>query len=1438
MGIIGSNAGVSFDPTDSDGAVFGTFGAQYDASEFEREREDGFTVIGMSPDCRVFIYGADVTADVRDVSVSNSMLNGNKCEITLTNPRGKYEITKQDLMGKWREDKDILAAYTYPELKRVSQKRYESVMDNLTTMAFGKKVAGSIQQGMNLMTEGGKILGNPYSLPSVRGVTRQVFETKFFSGLTKNAGDIVFDYRDPVYVFFKGRFAPFWYFGFTGIVTGWDDADAYQESQTIRLRCEDITSVWRRAKFSEQNAMFQFSRREDRFRTTQASSAYNIFSDIAGAVSFSDLIKLAAFSYDYGKMAYNCHISKPGRYVTEADQSVFSGAKTERLSDSDIYREVKGRLRSQALMDSGILTLGQESGRFQFTQTGLTNGWGIDATGNVSWTDTKGVISGNKTYGASAGSTGGTGLVDISKIKYVHPDVLHTQNYKLNESSFGPSVSLYLQFNEIEFPYGVPFTGKNLKAYLDVSVRYWEAQHRIREDLEKTSDSYGTGWRDNKAFGICGAHPALTYEFLSNFGTLNDVWEQCYKKANVRDKLVMSPNDKIRAMAFGEPTEMTENDSSGKPIDYGSKPAGTAFNLFRPRLFVVLPRRFSDRYKKAGTATFATLNNLFTSKNVTVYDFIAKRLRGVEYIMYASPAGDIFMEPELYDFHPLDFHGKIGRESIVLKQGSLRFRTTSSESGTAITIADNAYFFNTKINHPFFITEKDRLRVTQTFDYKLIHTDIRVKGGQTRGGGILDVIDDVTSNMATDLSMGSSSRGKVPSSDFNMGSYIADGFQQSLDKGSPVYKAREKFDDLKAIFDKAAIQFLVSQYGGKTVSALATDYKTLVYGMPKTDPFYPLFGEDADRLTAQLNQVFGTPDPKNPKSRPSSSELDVVLEMFSSLSSHKNQTVSSLTSTIVSKNASPSKKDSNQSLEKSAIQKYGGFKDTDLEAYLNALSGISVNDSTGVLAALVRMAGPLMTKSSNQGDVSMTKELCQVKKEWDDLGGRTDLIRTQEDEKKAAQRGVYVPSEDMVKLYGYNPSDLISNPYIENKSEANDYARTVFNRLKGKAFMLKVDTIGRPEYCLNRPYYCERKDSIGLLTEYSITYSHGSDFSSAVNLEYVRKNSLTYDYMMGFLDPVVPSETNTRFKVEADYYYKLNRLATTQGNKAIGELTKLASGSNPGLLRSLAGSATSNVAGSLFGSVTPLGGIFVAHNRIGHIPFDSRFGENSATESAITPMSLSGGKKNAKAKSPALQELYDLATYIKECLSSIDDIEKKKLVDENKKLTQYQKEEEQAKQKVQDLLSKMEGKSGDELMKIRKEYVSAKLALTKKSSEVQAQNIVIRNVTSQKNSFYIKLYGYPEAPSGSLTDITVRAYNTMHGYGGSDKSMPIEEAEKRSKGYFYQILSRHYNAYKGDTIKAISDLELTSSPTAAQNKKFEGIGTIPYYVIEKSTPTG
>jgi hypothetical protein len=391
-------------------------------------------------------------------------------------------------------------------------------MDKITSAAFGKKGATAIKQGMNIAKSVNALLGGGGGAPKVRGVTRQMFETKYFSGISKHNGDIVFDYRDPVYVFFKGRFAPLWYFGFAGIISGWDDTDAYEQTYAIKLKCEDVTSLWKRAKLSERGAMFAFSRGEDRNKSTQISSAYAA-TDRGASFNFSDLIKTAVFSYDFGRFTYNCHESNPGLYNEKTGPETAGGVD---FSNTSEYKKKIVALQKEAFIDGGVPTVGASGARYMFTRA--TGGWGIGVTGSATFGGAKKDLSGSA---GKVNTSKNAGLIPISEIKYLLSKTFgKDMPYTLNEAPLGPSVPIYMQFNELEFPKGVLFNGANLKALLDVSVRYWEAEHTIASNLNSdASKIVGTGWKDGKAFGIAGIHPALTYEFINNFNIKGfEIW--------------------------------------------------------------------------------------------------------------------------------------------------------------------------------------------------------------------------------------------------------------------------------------------------------------------------------------------------------------------------------------------------------------------------------------------------------------------------------------------------------------------------------------------------------------------------------------------------------------------------------------------------------------------------------------------------------------------------------------------------------------------------------------------------------------------------------------------------------------------------------------------------------------------------------------------------
>lgn len=1161
-------------------AVFGTFGINYDSSENERIRDDGFVALGLVPDCRVFIYGVEVTKDVSEVSVQNNIW-GNTCRISLQNPRGRYEISKQDLMGKWREDKDILAAYTYDQYLRPDPRMWDSLMDKISTAAFGKSGAKKIQTGLNVAKKIQGLLGNPYGIPSVKGVTRQIFEVKHASGLTKRSGDIVFDYRDPVYVFFKGRFAPLWYFGFSGIVSGWDDSDVYDSSQVLQIQCEDVLALWKKAKFTKSGAFFPFARAEDRMRSTSKKSATQI-ADVSVINSFSDLIKIAAFTLDYGKFAYNCHASKPGRYFGSTKSMTFEGAKNPiaNMGDSAVYKEFINTLKKDAWIDrAGSMEFdftGDDSGKYMFTRAPAELG-----------------LSAGMSSSLGKLGTGKSSLVDISNIGYIFHGLFGSKSYSLNDSKFSPSNSLFLQFNEIEFPESVPFNGSNLSAYLNLSIRYWEAMHSI------SKNETVTGWKDNKFFGIAGPHPALTWDFVSNFNILNNIWEQCYIGKNKLASLVMSPNDKIRSTVAGEPTELASKDGLAQATTGIS---GTAFNFFRPRLFLILPMRFSDRIKSASGGTFGKLGEIFKESSTTVFQYFSEKIKALEYVMYASPLGDIYIEPELYDFHPLEFSKNIDTTNIIKKKEVISIRTQSGLTDVTKGRKDKAYMFDTNANHPFFIMEKDRIRTTQTFKHSLIHTAVEVQGGMNPQGGVLELLTDKLASATTAIGLKQRSQGIIGANVFVYGTYVADGYQKMLDPGSVANKVYSELTELTKIYNKTVMFLFLQEDYTTSFQILAQRFYDIMVNKK--------YGSHFDGLLER----FDTIEAKYLTSPPAHIAHNIFYELFvnlkeASIANSNMATFFAKDLELNQKNASASLYASQEVAIKNVISKFvPGSIDTYIDLISNAdimLRGTNLESKEAV--SLINLYGPIACEADVKLNTIMQK-LYAIEVEYKKYNEAPGVL-TLADEKLAEKQGRYDPSMDMVKHYGYNPKSPIKNTYIKNGPEAYQYARTVFNRLKGEAFELNVSLIGRPEFMLNRPYYCERKDAIGLLKNYSITYQFSGDFNSTAKLNYVRKNAITYAYSLGNLHPLIGTKDNSFFKQQANLFYKMNNITSSLTGKIATNIGNAVAGESPGTGRKMAGRLVGGITNNVLNSFFPLGGIYIAHDRIGHIPFDTRFGE-------------------------------------------------------------------------------------------------------------------------------------------------------------------------------------------------------------------------------------
>jgi hypothetical protein len=249
----------------------------------------------------------------------------------------------------------------------------------------------------------------------------------------------------------------------------------------------------------------------------------------------------------------------------------------------------------------------------------------------------------------------------------------------------------------------------------------------------------------------------------------------------------------------------------------------------------------------------------------------------------------------------------------------------------------------------------------------------------------------------------------------------------------------------------------------------------------------------------------------------------------------------------------------------------------------------------------------------------------------------TGKIQTIGDLKQLEKLGLYNPNRDLVSKYGLLPAGTITNLYVTNGKESLNFGKVMFNRFIAEAHQFRISCIGRPEFMLNRPYFTELKKAIGLSKSHSISWAFNSDFMSTVELTFIRNNKLTYKYAKDNIDeiavPAAPSiyGTNLDFYNQAKEYY--SSMKTMQGLKDLTNKTQqtVSSGSytpadfSAGGLVALAAGAVVEVGASIatagIEDFFPTGGIYVAHDYIGHIDFDQ-------TGKASSPTGVASGTNN------------------------------------------------------------------------------------------------------------------------------------------------------------------------------------------------------------------
>ncbi len=1285
------------------GHVFGTYtngNVTYDVSEFERKREDGTTIIDLTPECRVFIFGAEVTQDIQNVSIRNSV-EGNHCTIQLSNPRGKYEISKADLLKNWREDKDILSCYTYEYLqKRVGINK--DLLQVLSANPFmqrgtiggknGIKIMDVVQQTMKFFTAG------TYGTPSPFNVTRMAFETKFFSGIDKRVGDFVFDFRDPVMVFMKGRFSPYWYFAFTGVLVSWDSNDVYGQEQSISLKCEDLLLLLKRHKFTKQGSLVNGGNWEASSRNIHSKNKSNIWETSYNAPNtpLDDAVKILFYGTDYYNKIENCFplSSKKGN----------TNIPPEKIDEVRNFLEKNykiGKTLSSELLESDFM---------------LT--YGV----NDNWTDFDGT--------PRAGH-----LINISNITGIQ-SFSGDNPGSLNTLPYSQWLNLYPQFNKIELS---TFDGRELQYRYDASVRFWETRPTL--PAEKLSDESKSGWTDSdaKALGAAGIHPAMTYEFINNFDMLHYVWAQCWKvdsgqvsaNIDILDNLNTSPHEKIREIVTGSPTEVREDNESAK---------GSNANLFRPRLFMVIPNKFKDRNRSVGQTLMGQLRALNDNATST-YQALSELCQSVEFNFYCSPMGDIFIEPPLYDLHPLDFFvpkdtsdksnpGKIETRPIYKKKKKITFRATNSEnygSGKQYR-EDYAYMYDTDANHPFFIMEKDRIKQSQSFKPENIKTHISVQGSVTGMGSITDTY---LLQYAEKLSALTSLNETIEDGGFATGEYVADGFGFKINRNA----------DNPFLYDKQAKEE-EELYKTNVVDQLGIDYLN--------SKFKAIMEDSADKMielcnndTFITNHLYWRPDLVQLV------QLS-ILEDGAETKSLKYGLNISPVGELILKDLAPILMNLFEYGTKASVQ--GALYQSEIENHPTITPSTSLKSLTQPVynkkqSQIATVEGMSLSRSLNRSDLAFGSlgsqqffkeifnlfepiglqkyqifvksiETIQETKDMAGLNYPPSTMFTPADLKLLEKEGIYDPRTDMTRRYGYNQGPSITNLMIDNGDEARRYAMTIFNRLFGQAYAINMDIIGRPEFVLNRPYYCEGKDSIGLLEYYTLNFSIGTDFISNAELTYIRKNALTYDYTLDNMDVLASEDvTNSYFAEAAKEYYK--SMSPINQQKSIGSLLdrgRQAAGTQLGTTVAKKAGANADIqqiAGDIGQTVLSAegsnfyGAIYTAHDWIGHMEYD-RTGLNAKiTKRAIVKAIGDSKIKDLIGESVTeefvAEQVYNVCNQIDLSIKSIRTLEQdmdlksdeqnktsKEVTDLTNQLTQQTNSTVGASLKVQNLSSKLE----------------------------------------------------------------------------------------------------------------------------------------------------
>ena len=1002
------------------GNQFGTI--RWEEVEYETTNEittDRFTVVNIFPEVRVFICGVEITKvlDVNCKIVSHEQkVSPSTCRIRLMNNDLRYRVSYENLSGVWQEYDD--------------EKRF---IFNLKQMSY-----------------------------------RPVYE-----------GQTCFSINDPVVVFMKDRFLPFWRFAFSGFINNIDDSEA-PENQGITLMCEDVTKFVRMKQYNINPGVIEpgmirsmaTSKEQKSSALKSMCSGKNCLDSINSVFFGPEGQKAMKFSKD--GYVYES-ISSPdnnyaledisideippisfkplGDLVLESDEATTKLVKEElrqignqlEANQKEIeekQRELATNPESAESIHSEIATLKEEKKSLEESEMLLQKDLPIEERGYSSKKFDRKLERIKRTQkeeeekrdvGSGMNSNSNT-LKSTNKFTFSF-DFMEKQLEK-EYLDPGPLASLIMMNIGFFREYRHIFKGSTSHTFSkainpkELTKFYDQIPRWFITNIVWTGEEYEFSF-----MGCQGINPLLTSSFVDGFNVTPKLIESI-ENSKTKNFLVGSSKTEDKSQFdIPYPYDLVKMNTLGcqHTVHVRNQSPTASFHV-NPRLFVVLPEILTEEPSKGGGAVFPIEFGKFpliSSEYESAAQILERILSQTDLISWVSPMGDFIIEPRYYDTNPWDWNTRgPGHEKDLGKV--VQSAQDIMEAGFS---NENFKQIDEDINPRIAVLKDER---KQKQDYL---NDIRRKEQEFQPGDPL--IDD---------------------------SFVSQ-YEQDVENIN------------------IELASLENQKAGLNNNKLPQP------GVHYVDYFEPLSAVEPENSDSTSDE---NPPPYIPRQQKktkiyswsfvtNNSFLDSMIEL-------KDETISN---TIINSEAFVSQ-----------IEVFGSIE---------SQFGILDQEVIGTLRDVENQGGgKKMTIPSNRlvadgldpdlsfgGDQEKRKEvntrLTEIRQKLRTLGGIQELI----------EQNVYDPTTDFVRTIGYKTFKTQGNILILTTHRACvEFSKILFNRFLGEAFSLKDTTIfGRPGILPNRPLYIRSKNIIVTPKSLQLSIKVGSSYDTRIDAGYLRSQS-------------------------------------------------------------------------------------------------------------------------------------------------------------------------------------------------------------------------------------------------------------------------------------------------------------------------------------------